>query len=210
MAITTFSAGAVLTAAQMNDLQKQAVMTFTTEAARDAALTSPTEGMVAYLTAPTVPAATGGTTAVPSGIITAYNGTSWVCLTNVSAQTDTGGTVDVNPYVALTGGGTAPTVTLTTGTRALVTIHACVTPSVGSTQMFYIGVNVTGATTLAVSDYTAAGRPSSLAFTQYVDATFLFTNLTAGSNTFGLQYGRTQVGGAVTFSSRSISAVALL
>ena len=210
MAITTFSAGAVLTASQMNALQQQAVMTFTTEAARDAALTSPTEGMVAYLTAPTVPAATGGTTIVPSGIITAYSGTSWICLTEVGARTDTGGTVDVNPYVALTGGGTAPTVTLTTGTKALVTIHALVTPSVGSTQMFYMGVNVTGATTLAVSDYTAVGRPSGLAFAQYVDGTFLISGLTAGSNTFGIQYGRTQLGGAVTFSSRSIFAVGLL
>jgi hypothetical protein len=37
---------------------------FTDEAARDAAITSPTEGMHAYLTASTVAAATGGTTAV--------------------------------------------------------------------------------------------------------------------------------------------------
>ena len=187
-----------------------AIARFTTEAARDAAITSPVEGMVVYLTAATAPAATGGATYVPTGILTAYNGTSWVCLTPVSAQTTTSGTVDTNPWVALTGGGTAPTVTLTTGTTALVTIHAYATPSVTSTQAFYIGVNVTGATTLAVSDYSASGRPSSVATIQYIDGTFLITGLTAGANTFGIQYGRTNVGGAVTFGARSITAVGLL
>ena len=70
MAIQTFVAGNILTAAQMNTLQQQAVMTFTTEAARATALPSPTEGMMAFLTAPTVPAATGEYTKLPSGIFT--------------------------------------------------------------------------------------------------------------------------------------------
>jgi len=46
----TFVAGEVLTAAQVNTyLMEQAVMTFADSAARDAAITSPTEGMVCYL-----------------------------------------------------------------------------------------------------------------------------------------------------------------
>jgi hypothetical protein len=46
----TFVAGEVLTAAQVNTyLMEQAVMTFADATARDAAVTSPTEGMVAFL-----------------------------------------------------------------------------------------------------------------------------------------------------------------
>lgn len=46
----TFVAGEVLTAAQVNTyLMEQAVMTFADAAARDAAVTSPSEGMVAFL-----------------------------------------------------------------------------------------------------------------------------------------------------------------
>lgn len=187
-----------------------AIARFTTEAARDAAITSPVEGMLVYITASTVAAATGGATYVPTGILTAYNGTSWVCLTPVTAQTDTSGTVDINPYVALTGGGTAPTVTLTTGTTALVVVKTSFQPSVTSTQMIYVGVNVTGATTLAVNNFTAIGRPAGQTFGQSLDGTVLVTGLNAGVNTFGLQYGRTNVGGAVTFYSRSITAAGLL
>jgi len=46
----TFTAGAVLTAAQVQGyLQDQAVMVFATSAARTSALASPTQGMVSYL-----------------------------------------------------------------------------------------------------------------------------------------------------------------
>jgi len=45
-----FTAGDILTAAQVNDyLMKQATMRFASATARDAAITSPTEGMVCYL-----------------------------------------------------------------------------------------------------------------------------------------------------------------
>lgn len=201
--------------ADVNDAIKKietyATRVFTNEAARDAAVTSPFEGQRVFLTAPTVPAATGGTTFVPGGIMTIYNGTSWVCISEVSARTDTGGTVDVNPWVALTGGGTAPTVTLTTGTKALVTVNAIVNCSVASTQFFMMGVVVTGASTIGAGGYWTAGRPSTVAGTdQYLNGTFVLTGLTAGTNTFGLQYGRVNVGGAVTFSYRSITGVGLL
>lgn len=46
----TFTDGSVLTAAEVNTyLQQQAVMVFATAAARDTAITSPSEGMVAFL-----------------------------------------------------------------------------------------------------------------------------------------------------------------
>lgn len=65
MAYKTFVAGDVLTATELNDyLMNQSVMVFTNATARDTALTSPTEGMFAYLTA--------------SDHLTIYNGSAWV------------------------------------------------------------------------------------------------------------------------------------
>lgn len=62
----TFSAGEVLTAAQVQDyLQDQMVMNFSGTAARASAIPSPSAGMVAHI---------GG------GTVTVYNGTSWVNL----------------------------------------------------------------------------------------------------------------------------------
>lgn len=51
MAYTTFTAGAVLTAAQLNaNLRDQVVTPFATTGARDAAITSPVKGMLEYIT----------------------------------------------------------------------------------------------------------------------------------------------------------------
>ena len=49
MAIQTFTAGAVLTASEMNTLTKTTVMMFDSEAARLAAIPSPGAGMTAYI-----------------------------------------------------------------------------------------------------------------------------------------------------------------
>jgi hypothetical protein len=65
MAFKTFVSGTPALASDINTyLMNQSVMVFTNSAARDAALTSPNEGMVAYLTA--------------SDHYTIYNGTTWV------------------------------------------------------------------------------------------------------------------------------------
>ena len=63
----TFTAASVLTAADLNNFcQTQSVMYFATTAARDAAITSPVDGMVAYI----------GSNDSSEGLYT-YNGTSW-------------------------------------------------------------------------------------------------------------------------------------
>jgi hypothetical protein len=63
----TFTAGAVLTASDVNNyLMEQGVMYFATTAARDLAITSPEDGMVAYV----------GSNDANEGIYT-YNGTAW-------------------------------------------------------------------------------------------------------------------------------------
>jgi hypothetical protein len=184
---------------------------FATEAARNSAINTLYEGVTAYVQSSTEVSATGAETFLPAGITTVYDGSNWVCTTPVSARTTTSGTVDLNPWVALTGGGTAPTVSVRTGTKALVTIQALANCSVASTQMFYVGVVVTGASSIGPNPYHYAGRASAVSGSdQTINGSFVVTGLTPGINTFGLQYGRTNVGGAVTFSYRSITAAGLL
>lgn len=63
----TFTAASVLTAADLNNYcQTQSVMYFATTAARDTAITSPVDGMVAYV----------GSNDANEGLYT-YNGTAW-------------------------------------------------------------------------------------------------------------------------------------
>lgn len=62
-----FTAGSVLTASDMNNfLMEQSVMRFATTAARDLAITSPEDGMIAYI----------GSNDANEGFYT-FNGTSW-------------------------------------------------------------------------------------------------------------------------------------
>ena len=63
----TFTAGAVLTASDVNNyLMEQSITYFATTAARDTAITSPEDGMVAYI----------GSNDANEGLYT-YNGTAW-------------------------------------------------------------------------------------------------------------------------------------
>jgi len=205
MAIQTFTSGQILTAAQMNTLQQQAVMTFTTEAARDAALTAPSEGMVAYLTTPTVPSATGATTFVPTGIQTIYNGSSWVCVTDVGAFTPTSGTTTAtaNFTPTLTGGGTNPSVTVTTGTTAMITFVA--NSSNGGAVSSYMSVAVSGATTITADTFETnfGAARNAVATFGTVCRTVIISGLTAGTNTFTLNY--LVAAGTGTWAYRSIN-----
>lgn len=65
----TFAAGEVLTAANVNGyLMQQTIMVFADSTARDAAITSPSEGMFVYLT---------GTNALQF-----YDGSAWTAFTS--------------------------------------------------------------------------------------------------------------------------------
>jgi hypothetical protein len=164
MAIQTFTAGQILTSTQMNTLQQQAVMTFTTEAARDTALPTPLEGMVCYLTAPTV----------ASTSLMIYNGSVWVDLVSKTAANAT-----FNPAV---GGyvNTATSVSVYTGTSALVTIMSPgLSNSGGSTTVMSFAVS--GATTTAAAD---ANGFDSVGATVIGKSRSLVVALTAGLNTF--------------------------
>ncbi len=201
---SAFTAGQTLTAASMEDLRGNANAghsVFTNEAARDAAITAPTEGLMAYLTAPTVPAATGDTTAVPTGCTTIYNGTVWVCTTVIGARTDATGTTTSATYTATLAGspGTNPSVTLVTGTTALVMLSTGMFTSGGSGA---ISVAVSGATTLAAN--TVYGMQTASANSSDYARTFVLTGLTAGTNTFTLQYNAAG-GGTQSFLRRNLT-----
>lgn len=204
---SAFTAGQTLTAASMEDLRGNANAghsVFTNEAARDAAITAPTEGLMAYLTAPTVPAATGGSTAVPTGVVTIYNGSAWVCVTPVSASTPDSGTRASTSYGALTGGGTNPTVTITTGTTALVMLSSWI--GVGSNVGGYVSFAVSGATTLASSDNNMASlyQFGASNVEAQMSRSLIVTGLTAGSNTFTLEY-KCNTASSITFQRRSLT-----
>ena len=201
---SAFTAGQTLTAASMEDLRGNANAghsVFTNEAARDAAITAPTEGLMAYLTAPTVPAATGDTTAVPTGVVTIYNGSAWVCTTVIGARTDATGTTTSATYTATLAGspGTNPSVTLVTGTTALVMLSTGMFTSGGSGA---ISVAVSGATTLAAN--TVYGMQTASANSSDYARTFVLTGLTAGTNTFTLQYNAAG-GGTQSFLRRNLT-----
>lgn len=85
-----------------------------------------------------------------------------------------------------------PSVTLTTGTEALVTISAILGQGLDAGQVIHAGVAVSGASTISAStnyslylngdDFTSSSGNVSLS------TTFKLTGLTAGSNTFTMKY----------------------
>jgi len=189
------AAGDVATAAAWNVLTNDILQfapfvqgVFTTEAARDAAITSPTEGMHVYLTAPTVPSGTGATI---TGVDTVYNGTNWVCVTPIggliASEQDI---IGASGYQDLTTAG--PTVTMVTGTSVILTMTARTLNNV-ATQSTLMSVAISGATTISAATFAttygnAAFYFSSGNVTVTCSGTFLVTGLTPGTNTFKLQY----------------------
>jgi hypothetical protein len=181
-------------------------LVFTNEAARDTAITTPFEGQVAYLTAPTVPSASGDSyAATPTGVQTIYNGSVWVCVTPVSATTNTSGTTTSTSYTpTLTSGGTNPAVTIVTGTSALVQFHAKLQHDTALRSVF-VSFAVSGATTLAAADLIAATNDQfNAAWGASVSRSFVVTGLTSGTNTFTMNY-RGVTSGTLTASLRSIT-----
>lgn len=189
-----FTSGQILTAAQMDAVREAMFFgqaTFTNEAARDAAIPATgitlQEGMRAYLTAPTVPAATGASsTQVPSGATTIYNGTAWVCVTEVGARSSTTGTTTSTSYVTtMTSDGTAISCTLVTGTTALIGM-TCQSYVSGAGVTGFASISVSGATTLSASD--ANGIKLQSTFEAVPSSVFILSGLTAGTNTFTMNY----------------------
>ena len=177
---------------------------FTTEALRDAAITAPFEGQRAYITGSTVAAATGSLTNVPTGVQTIYNGTAWVCVTPVAAQSDTDATTTSTSYVTtLTGDATAISVTIATGTTALLSFES--QPfNVLTAASTFLAFSVSGATTIAAADGTSSRNSApGVNYGFVLSRNFVVRGLTAGTNTFTLNY---KVGsGTATYRSRALT-----
>jgi hypothetical protein len=113
-----------------------------------------------------------------------------------------------NAYIDLTTVG--PSVTLTTGTTALIWFSA-LGRSTGQSQPLYLSVAISGATTINPSDtfgcrnilYNIRDAPISLYFCGKI------TGLTAGDNTFKLMYKVDMSGETIHFRNRSIAVFTL-
>jgi hypothetical protein len=198
---TNVATGDVLTATRYNNEVVANTLAggpiYATEAERDAAITSPFEGQRAYITASTETAAVGIFTAVPTGIQTVYNGAGWVTVTPVGTRSDSGTSATMTAaFVNLTISGSLHTVTLRTGTTALVSLAGSWTGD-GN----YAIISVKTATVVASSQWGAYNQSSALVTT---GRTFTMSGLTAGLNTFTLQ-GKSHVISAVAMTEISLT-----
>ena len=184
---------------------------YTTEAARDAAITSPTEGMRAYLTAPTtaIVDATGLTAAIPSGVQTIYNGSVWVVTTPIGAQSRANAvgisnisTTSTSYVTTATGDATALTATLVTGTSACIDLSLSF--YYGTANSAFVSFSVSGATTIAASDVGSLMESPGGAGGGYGTAggSQIITNLNAGVNVF--TFNVRADGGTLYLSSRRL------
>jgi len=124
-----------------------------------------------------------------------------------SATVATGEATTSTSYVALT---TALAVTVTTGTKALVSIGSRMANGAATNTSAYMGFAISGATTVAATDQYAVGYQyfgSTVNYQPVQNGTFLVTGLTAGSNTFSTRYRSN--GDSITFTNRIISVVDL-
>lgn len=201
--VPTFTAGNVLTAAQMNQSARTGVPVFANTTDRDAAFGGTgektlAEGQLCYLE--------------DSNIVQYYDGSSW--LTLAPAPTATAATASVATSQTTTSGvytdlaTVGPSVTITTGTKALVIVGAKMfnAQAGGTTFMSYA---VSGATTIAAGDSTSFNRQQSSGTNEYIRATasYLVTTLNAGSNVFTAKYAT--AAGTATYEARSLTVVPL-
>lgn len=102
-----------------------------------------------------------------------------------------------------------PTVTVTTGTKAIVIVGGRVGPvTTGGTASCKLSWAVSGATTVAASDNWAAGIVGqSTTGVNYTSRWYLATGLTAGSNTFRAKYAVSS--GTGTYQYRSLHVIPL-
>lgn len=186
----TVVAGNTIQAAWGNLVRDSVVNAFASRAARNSAISSPVEGMVAYITG--------------DNILTVYDGTNWVQITPESASVETSESTSSTSFTDLSTAG--PAVTIETGTKALVTFSSQVNQA--ASQSAYLAIAVSGATTVAATEYTRTGFGASTQLYTYAARSVKITGLTAGENTFTMKY-RVD-GGTLSFANRDIAVVGLL
>jgi hypothetical protein len=198
IAVPSFTAGQVLTAAQQTQINT-GIPVFATTVTRDAAFGGTGEKVLAE-----------GQFAFTEDTNTTwfYTGAVWSPVSGnfATAQTNSAQTTTSTTYVDLA---TVTSVTVITGTSALCIWHSAAANAANNAGV-YVSVAVSGATTVAASDtianYTQTPS-SSLGIYFPIHSGHIFTGLTAGSNTFTLKYRTTS--GTATFDTRGIQVVAL-
>jgi hypothetical protein len=194
--VTNFSDGNVLTATALNAVNC-GIHVYADAAARDAAYGGSgertlVEGEFAYL--------------LDTNLIQFYNSSSWITVNLLaainSAQVLTSQATSSTSYVDLATVG--PSVTLTTGTSAIVSVGAASSPAAQGPSAV-MSFAVSGATTIAASnDFSSLGGDP---YVESVSMITKLTTLTAGSNTFTAKYKATS--GTATFFNRSITVWAI-
>ena len=167
-----------------------------------------TAGDIVYRNA-TVPVRLGIGTAgqvlkVNSGATAPEWGTAAASVPNNA--TDFVSTNQTTTSTSYTGLATASSVTVTTGTKALVML-TCELEMTSTSDRAFMSYAVSGATTIASSDAFALNMK--IAAAQTIDAhsyAYIVTGLTAGSNTFTTQF-RSGSGATIYFANRRISVV---
>ena len=154
-------------------------------------------------------------------LVKAWNGSSWVTVGPTTAAITAAGASSVTTAQTTTSTSytdlstTGPSVTITTGTTAIVQVHFRYSNSNGNanndTGTGHMSFAVSGASTISASDATCAQGPQiHFSHVQTRSGMFYVTGLTAGSNVFTAKY---KVSGATpgtgTFSERHISVLAL-
>lgn len=145
--------------------------------------------------------------ATTTGSIFAVSATNTIAqrTPDTAAQVGAAETTTSTSYTSTLSGGAGtlgPTLTLTTGVRSLIAFHTRQSTSVGGTNV-WTSVAISGATTIAANDNWAMSYD--LTGQHYFGITYLEKNLTAGSNTFTMQYRVT--GGTGTFANRRLNVV---
>jgi hypothetical protein len=123
---------------------------------------------------------------------------------SASATVSTTQTTTSSTYTDLATSG--PSVTLTTGTKALVIVTARMNCS-SANEAAFSSFAVSGATTISASDAVGSQWNSNASTNQRYSAATRLTSLTAGSNTFTMKYRR--AAGTGEFSDREIIVIDL-
>ena len=127
----TFTTGEVLTAADVNGYLMQGVLVFASEAARDAAITSPQEGQFAYTK--------------DNNSLWYYTGSVW------AASGATGDIEGVTAGTGISGGGTSGTETITNSMATEIDAKGDLVAGTGADAFARIGVGADGTVLTAAS-----------------------------------------------------------
>lgn len=124
----------------------------------------------------------------------------------VDGINDTGGTTTSTSYTAtLSGGGTSPSATVTSGTALMVFINSACANS--ATNWSLCAYAISGATTFAANDVLAVIQDGGSGKDDRFGVSNLHQGITAGSNTVQLQYRVT--GSTGTFTKRRLQVMGL-